>query len=326
MMESELRSLYRCIVCGSEKTRLHFRQHKAWTDCRDRWCVDCRQRVNKVKHLEKSTRLGLVCWFEKRCRTCGETKELSKFRKDARRFDGRDSRCGSCKGKLFYQKNADRLKEKERKRRALKREDPTYRAGQVSKVLEWRKKNKAKERAQRERYRRRKGMMPAKHEMHVHVWSRWKRANEAKKARLHDAHVKRWKTDNTLQFRWRYNFDPEFNLKQRLRARARKYDLDAFAYKYAAQLIKKVSSSEAFYKLVGYTVADLRVHLERQFTRGMTWKRFTAGEIHIDHIIPRSAFDLSDIEQVRRCWCLSNLRPLWRKHNQTKSARIECLL
>src|SRR3546814_6097044 len=36
--------------------------------------------------------------------------------------------------------------------------------------------------------------------------------------------------------------------------------------------------------LVGYTVADLMAHLERQFLPGMSWDN--RGEWHIDHIRP----------------------------------------
>ena len=81
----------------------------------------------------------------------------------------------------------------------------------------------------------------------------------------------------------------------------------------------RAGESNAVVNLLGYTIADLRSHLERQFTKGMTWERFSKGEIHIDHITPQSAFDLTNPDEWRKCWCLSNLRPLWAKENIAKS-------
>ncbi len=68
---------------------------------------------------------------------------------------------------------------------------------------------------------------------------------------------------------------------------------------------------------LGYTIADLRQHIERQFVKGMTW-----DNIHIDHIIPCASFDLSDIEQQRRCFHFSNLQPLLAVENLQKGSSV----
>lgn len=82
--------------------------------------------------------------------------------------------------------------------------------------------------------------------------------------------------------------------------------------------------------LVGYTAEDLRLHLERQFTRGMGWHNYGkgAGKWHIDHIVPQSAFDFAspDDPDFRACWALTNLRPLWGTKNISKHASREFLL
>ncbi len=72
--------------------------------------------------------------------------------------------------------------------------------------------------------------------------------------------------------------------------------------------------------LVGYTKEDLAKHLKSLFTEGMTWKRFLAGDIHIDHIIPQSAFTYTDVEDedFLQCWSLENLQPLWHYDNMNK--------
>jgi len=70
--------------------------------------------------------------------------------------------------------------------------------------------------------------------------------------------------------------------------------------------------------LVGYDGDTLRVHLEKQFLRGMSWSNY--GEWHIDHIVPLSSFSVSSLDDpnIRRAWCLSNLRPLWAADNIRK--------
>lgn len=69
---------------------------------------------------------------------------------------------------------------------------------------------------------------------------------------------------------------------------------------------------------LGFSMGDLRVHLERQFSKGMTWNKFCSGAIHIDHIRPLAQFDLTDVPQAREAWSLTNLRPLWGQDNLVK--------
>lgn len=75
--------------------------------------------------------------------------------------------------------------------------------------------------------------------------------------------------------------------------------------------------------LVGFTRAELMAHLERQFTKGMTWETMGRKGWHIDHILPRKQFDIREAgdAEFRACWSLSNLRPLWHHHNLSKSAK-----
>ncbi len=77
-------------------------------------------------------------------------------------------------------------------------------------------------------------------------------------------------------------------------------------------------------ELVGYTVEDLKQHLEKQFKEGMTWSKFLKGEIHIDHIIPKSLFKYisPDDPEFKECWSLNNLQPLWAEENIKKGNRI----
>ena len=77
--------------------------------------------------------------------------------------------------------------------------------------------------------------------------------------------------------------------------------------------------------LVGYSLDQLKRHLEKKFKDGMTWERFIDGEIHIDHKIPITAFNFEKPEDLdfKKCWELDNLQPLWAKDNLVKNGRIE---
>lgn len=79
-------------------------------------------------------------------------------------------------------------------------------------------------------------------------------------------------------------------------------------------------------ELLGYSVDDLKQHLERQFLQGMSWANY--GQWHIDHIIPLSSFTVSgpDDPELRRAWSLPNLRPLWAVDNFKKFSKRLTLL
>ena len=76
--------------------------------------------------------------------------------------------------------------------------------------------------------------------------------------------------------------------------------------------------------LVGYTTEQLRTHIEKQFSEGMNWEEFKLGNIHIDHIIPKSVFIFDSPEdfQFKQCWKLSNLRPMWATENIKKGNKL----
>lgn len=74
--------------------------------------------------------------------------------------------------------------------------------------------------------------------------------------------------------------------------------------------------------LVGYTVNDLKEHIEKQFIDGMSWSN--RKDWHIDHIIPISAFNYNTPDDIdfKKCWSLNNLRPLWAVKNISKKNKL----
>ena len=78
------------------------------------------------------------------------------------------------------------------------------------------------------------------------------------------------------------------------------------------------------FRLLGYTPKQFREWFESQFTGNMSWEEFNKGNIHIDHIIPITAFsfDSTDHPDFHACWALGNLRPMWAKDNISKGNKI----
>lgn len=75
--------------------------------------------------------------------------------------------------------------------------------------------------------------------------------------------------------------------------------------------------------LLGCSIEQFRLHLEGQFTLGMTWANWGRGRAcwHIDHKVPCAWFDLTDERQLRACFHYTNLQPLWALDNAAKGAR-----
>lgn len=90
--------------------------------------------------------------------------------------------------------------------------------------------------------------------------------------------------------------------------------------------LKRDGRSLKVESLLGYSIAQLKVHLERQFVPGMSWAGYGKEGWHIDHILPRKCFDLTSVEGVQAYWSLSNLRPVAARENLRKAARVEFLL
>ena len=106
---------------------------------------------------------------------------------------------------------------------------------------------------------------------------------------------------------------PSYAMACRLRGRVRSALIEAGQK-------KRLSTAE----LVGCSFDDLVIHVESKFTAGMNWDVFlkSGGEIHIDHIMPCAAFDLTKEEEQRECFHWSNLQPLWAVDNMKKGKKI----
>lgn len=119
-----------------------------------------------------------------------------------------------------------------------------------------------------------------------------KRANEYKKRKYHE----------------RKAVDPLFNLIYRVRNRTKN-----------AIRTLKFRKDFKYPDYIGCTREELKNYIEGQFTEGMTWEKFMAGEIHIDHIKPIGK--AKSAEEVFQLSHYTNLQPLWATDNLKKGAK-----
>ena len=223
---------------------------------------------------------------------------MLEFSKHNGRKDGLSDRCKQCdRERVKARTPGQRQEEKRKKAEKLGKE---YRTAEELKVFRSEQRAAKKE---AEKIRKAKARAKAK----------------TKK----DENRKPWQKENISsadKYRLRYRLDPEYNIKERLRRQLNKQKKkDKYADLMRAA-INKDRRSPLVTKTFGYSIKELKKHLENQFTDGMTWKAFMSGKIHIDHIKPIAAHDLTNQEEFLSCWALSNLQPLWARDNLVKSA------
>jgi hypothetical protein len=81
--------------------------------------------------------------------------------------------------------------------------------------------------------------------------------------------------------------------------------------------IRNNSKSKSTIKLLNCSIKEFKYYLESKFTNKMSWSNYgTYWEI--DHIKSCCTFDLSKIEEQKKCFHYSNMRPLTIKENRRR--------
>jgi len=149
----------------------------------------------------------------------------------------------------------------------------------------------------------------------IEINKKWVNTNPEKIKEI----IKRFKENNPekikkyrKQFHTKIRGTPKGNLEHRMEVAIR-------------ISLKGNKNGRGWEKLVGYTVEELKKHLEKLFIEGMNWKRFLNSEIHIDHIKPKKLFkyEIPEDKEFKECWALTNLQPLWAVENLSKGAKLE---
>ena len=89
------------------------------------------------------------------------------------------------------------------------------------------------------------------------------------------------------------------------------------------RVIKRGNGIKAYktIDLLGCSIKEVRLHLEKQFQDNMSWDNY--GNWHIDHIRPCCSFDLTQPDEQKICFHYTNLQPLWAIDNLKKGGKYD---
>lgn len=248
----------------------------------------------------------------KKCITCGVEKEADAFSNKASSKDGKRNTCKQCaslQGKDYRNRTGPRVKTQRDKERA-KEYVAINKDREASRNKQWRQANADKLREYHRHYREtnREAVRERQRE--------WAKKNPDRVLLAQEAFRTR-NPDRARQIKASHQAKVLQTIEGRLNARISAH------IRFALKTGKGGMKSEA---LLRWSMADLKEHLERQFTRGMSWHNM--GDWHIDHIVPLREFKITgpDCPELRAAWSLTNLRPLWAKDNWSKGGRREHLI
>jgi hypothetical protein len=135
--------------------------------------------------------------------------------------------------------------------------------------------------------------------------------------------------DAEIAARWRERHPDRSNASQRAADAKRRVDPLYCLHKRMRGAIRKAllgrKGGRSWEVIVGYSREQLSRHIERLFTRGMTWQKFRDGAIHIDHRRPIVSFPATE-QGFLECWSITNLQPLWAPDNLSKHDKRLLLL
>jgi len=138
--------------------------------------------------------------------------------------------------------------------------------------------------------------------------------NRPENKEIQKQYIKRYQEENKekikeqrrIYIKKRYHNEPNFRLNHNMRTTIRR-SLNG-------------DKQKKWESLIGYTLKDLKIHLEKQFDENMSWNNY-GSYWHIDHKKPKSIFNFisSNDREFKECWSLNNLQPMEGIKNIIKS-------
>ena len=196
-------------------------------------------------------------------------------------------------GKLYRKNNTKEIKERKKLYRIKNREEilkrkKLYYKNNLEKIKEYNRKEETKKRLKI-----------------------WREKNPIYKKEYIKKYCQKHKKEHALYCRNRRRTDLKVNLNHKISGQIWKS-------------LRRNKNGWHWEDLVGYTLNDLIKRLKETMPEGYTWDDVLEGKLHIDHIIPISAWDFDKPEQInfQKCWALSNLQLLPAKENMIKHDKL----
>lgn len=288
-----------CIACNQDK-ELHDFYYRNDTGKYKSTCKQCC--IQGKKKIKSDT--------HKRCKHCGIEKPFDDFQKagGGKWLQPYCKPCDSERKKNWEVENEEKVKEKRKQYYLSTRQlvDPEQKAINKKIVIE-------KLRAGAIRYIESTPRLSAE-ERKMRKREGDKKYREKYKDRIVENKRKYQKSGRATEMakKWQAkqmnNID--FRTKKRLRGRI-----------YVA--LKRGVKSQGTMELLGCDIEQFKNHFQSLFTEGMTWDKYMAGEIVIDHKKPCALFDLTKPGDQKICFHYTNLQPLWELDNLKKGTKYE---
>jgi hypothetical protein len=286
-----------CKKCQKEKLLTEFSKQKDGRFGVTSVCKECKR---SPKSKERYNRLSLFPKGFKICSECDEIKHPSQFTKNRCNKDGLSCICRDCK----QQKEKDYFKTNKNKfSKRAKNHYQKYKKKILKRVKKYRQKHSK--------------IISKKSKVYYLIHKDLFKKRSSLYYKKNKGEIKRRVSKYSLENRDKINKHTKERLKNDLNFWLRT-SVSHKTYK----LLKGQSKSKSSLTLLGCSVAYLREHLEAQFKPGMNWDNYGFYGWHIDHIYPRSSFNLKKYSEQKICCHWSNLQPLWAKENWEKGATI----
>jgi len=256
-------------------------------------CSKCKRELENIFFCkDKSKKDGLFIW----CNDCRKQHTIET--KEKRRLYWENNKHRFSK-KIYYQRNKEKSKERSKK---------------------WFLDNAEKASQTRKKYRE---LNLDKLKLRNKEWTLSESGKESHKISCEKYRVKNKILINERRRLYKKNklaTDPIFKFKE--------YFSNLFRYSMTRNKLSK--NNKSTFEFLGYSLDELKNHIEKQFESWMTWENQGAYDHvvwndddpstwkwQLDHIQPQSTFTFSSIqdEDFKKCWTLENLRPLSAKQN-----------
>ncbi len=278
--------------------------------------------------------------IKKECTKCSELKPISEFYKKKTGKYGVSGRCKICSSedakewaknnrdkviankKIYNSENRERYRELGKiryweNREKLLEESKIYNHENKEKIRSQRKdyrlRNKDKISDEKKKYNQEnKEAIKARKKIH---YEKNKTEILAKNKEYYEENKDRIIEVARLNINKRNKTDLEFRIRNNIRSRI-----------LCALKGKNAYKNHRTDELLGCTIAECIKHLEKQFTKGMTWENHGKSGWEIDHRLPCASFNLLDPEEQKACFHFTNLQPMWLIDNIKKADKILYLI
>lgn len=247
------------------------------------------------------------------CCKCHIEKDESEFTKDKSRKDGLFVRCKSCNKKytidniehIKIKSAINRKKNKEYQKEYNKKYREENKEKLKEKQKEYRENNKDKIFLNRKKYREKNKEIISNKKREY-----YKNNKERLKLKFKN-YQKNNKINRNIRELNRKKNDKDYKIKSNIRT--------LFISNFKSNSIKKKST--LFY-YTGFNIQDYIEYLKTNYSED--FKNITdKNKIHIDHIIPVSAYDFTIADDIKKCWNPNNLRLISSAENIFKKNKLD---